>query len=267
MHYSRLWQWFRAFAQITTFLGVAMIGVVWSGVYFLGQEERERAVQDAKRQGSNLTRVFAEYIARAIRSTDSQLIILRKLYQRDGDNFRFENYIDVATAPIGLTLHFSITGPDGIIKLSNLGSLSSPVNIGELKQFKIHKDTKADELYISEPGIGRISGKPSIHLTRPIFASDGSFGGIIGASVDIRTLQSFYNSIDLGDGGTISLIGFDGVIRVRGGHNPKVERLGGLAIPSAKMFELYREQPTGATGTLQARWASSTASGGSSITG
>ena len=245
MQYSRHWQWFRAFAQITTFLGVVMIGVIWSGVYFLSIEERERAEQDAMRQGGNLTRVFAEYIARAFRSTDSQLIILRKLYLRDGENFKFEDYVDIAAAPVGLTLHFSIIRPDGTIKISNLGSLSSRVDVGELKQFTVHKDSKADELYISEPGIGRISGRASIHLTRPIFASDGSFNGVIGASVDIRTLQSFYNSIDLGDGGIISLTGFDGVIRVRGGHDPNVERLRGKAIPTARLFGLYREQPTG----------------------
>jgi hypothetical protein len=62
-----LLQWLRAFAQITTVLGVAMIGVIWSGVYYLGTEERERAYQEAQRQGSNLSRVFAEYIARVIR--------------------------------------------------------------------------------------------------------------------------------------------------------------------------------------------------------
>jgi hypothetical protein len=144
-----------------------------------------------------------------------------------------------------LTLHFSITGSDGIIKLSNLGSRLSQVNIGDLQQFKVHRDNKTDELYISEPGVGRISGRPSIHLTRPILASDGSFDGVIGASVDIRTLQSFYNSIDLGNGGIISLTGFDGVIRVRGGPDPKVQNFGGQAIPNAKLFTLYREHPTG----------------------
>jgi diguanylate cyclase (GGDEF)-like protein/PAS domain S-box-containing protein len=245
MRDSQPLHWFRAFAQITTYLGVVMIGVIWSGVYFLSVEERERAVQDAQRQGGNLTRVFAEYISRAIRSTDSQLIILRKLYQRDGDKFSFDDYVDIARTPGGLTLHFSITGADGTLKLSSLGPVSSRINVGDLKAFNIHRDTKADELYISEPGIGRMSGKASIHLTRSIFASDGSFNGTIGAAIDVYQLQAFYNSIDIGTGGVISLTGFDGIIRVRGGYDSSSERLTGQAIPKARLFALYREQPTG----------------------
>ena len=76
-----MFQWIRAFAQTTTYLGMVMITALWGGIYFLTVEARDRAYEDGLRQGSNLTRVFEEYISRAISGIDSELLVLRKLYE------------------------------------------------------------------------------------------------------------------------------------------------------------------------------------------
>src|ERR1700722_3371621 len=113
-------RWMRAFAQTTTYLGVVMIVAIWGGIYFLTKEAYDRAYEDGLRQGSNLTRVFDEYISHAISGIDGELLVLRKLYAQDPAHFEFGNWIDRSTARNNLTVHFSITGPDGIIKLSTL---------------------------------------------------------------------------------------------------------------------------------------------------
>src|ERR1700681_1706061 len=122
-------QWIRAFAQTTTYLGVVMIAAIWGGIHFLTAEAHDRAYQDGLRQGSNLTRVFEEYISRAISGIDSELLVLRKLYQKDSAHFDFENWIDSTTTLSKLTVHISITGPDGIIRLSSLGPVQSTIDI------------------------------------------------------------------------------------------------------------------------------------------
>jgi hypothetical protein len=60
-----MFQWVRALKQITTYLGVIMIAVIWGGVFWLANAEHERAVEDGLRQGGNLVRVFEEYISRS----------------------------------------------------------------------------------------------------------------------------------------------------------------------------------------------------------
>ena len=159
-------QWIRAFAQTTTYLGVVMIAAIWGGIYFLTVEAHDRAYEDGLRQGSNLTRVFEEYIAHAISGIDGQLLVFRKLYGQDPAHFAFDSWIDSATTQSNLTVHFSITGPDGIIRLSSLGPVSSIVDISDREPFRVHVGTAADELYISQPSVGHLSGKPSIQLTR-----------------------------------------------------------------------------------------------------
>src|ERR1700682_3388377 len=109
-------QWIRAFAQTTTYLGVLVIVSIWGGVYFLSNEAHDRAYEDGLRQGSNLARIFEEYISRAIKRTDSELLVLRKLYEGDSAHFDLNHWIDSTTTRNNLTVHFSITGPDGIIR-------------------------------------------------------------------------------------------------------------------------------------------------------
>jgi diguanylate cyclase (GGDEF)-like protein len=238
--------WIRAFAQTTTYLGVVMIVAIWGGVYFLSNEAHDRAYEDGLRQGSNLTRVFEEYISRAIKGTDSELLVLRKLYEQDSAHFDFDHWIDGTTTRDNLTLHFSITGPDGIIRLSSLGPVRATIDISDREPFRVHVGSAADELYISQPSIGHLSGKPSIQLTRRLLTPDGSFGGIISASLDIVQLEKLYNSIDIGPAGVISLIGFDGIIRARSGRDAVASGFVGQSVAGRNLFGLLRQSPTGA---------------------
>ena len=241
----RLLQWLRAFSQTTTYLGVVMIGVIWSGAFLLANEERERATQDALRQGSNLTRVFAEYISHVIRGTDSALLTLRELYEHDQQNFDIEHWVYTTKFNNDLTINFAIVGPDGIITNRSSGSIPSIINVSDREHFYVHINAPKDELYISAPVVGRISNRLNIQLTRKLTAPDGSFGGIVLASLDILQLQKFYNSIDIGRAGMISLVGFDGVIRALSGTDPAVRDFIGQSIANSKLFELYRQSSLG----------------------
>ena len=236
-------QWIRAFAQTTTYLGVAMIAAIWGGIYFLTGEAYDRAYDDGLRQGSNLARVFEEYISRAISGIDGELLVFRKLYNQDTEHFDFHAWIDSAARQNKLTVHFSITGPDGIIRLSSLGPVSSVVDISDREPFRVHAGSSADALYISKPAVGLLSGKPSIQLTRRLLTLDGSFAGIISASLDIVELERFYNSVDIGRDGIIALIGFDGILRARSGRDTGAREYVGQSVSGRTMFGMFRETP------------------------
>jgi len=242
---ASMFQRLHALKQTTIYLGAVIIVAVWSGVFLLANEERERANEEGLRKGTNLTRVFEEYISRVIKGTDSQLLLLRKLYEQDPAHFDFANWIDSDRIQSDLTIHFSLTGTDGIIKLSSLGPIQSRVDISSREPFKVHINSLVDQLYIGAPTIGQLSGKPSIQLTRRLTAPDGSFGGTIGASLDVLQLEKFYDSIDVGRAGVITLVGFDGIIRARSGRTPTAREFIGNSILHTKMFELYRQSPVG----------------------
>jgi diguanylate cyclase (GGDEF)-like protein len=237
--------WIRAFAQTTTYLGVVMIVAVWGGIYFLSTQARDRAYEDGLRQGSNMARVFEEYISRVISGIDSELLVLRKLYEQDPEHFRFDNWVDRATTRSNLTVHFSITGPDGILKLSSLGAIRSTIDLSEREPFRVQVNSTTDELYISQPSIGHLSGKRSIQMTRRLLSPDKSFHGVIGASLDVVELEKFYNSIDIGHDGIIALVGFDGVVRARSGRDDDAKGHVGQSISGRAMFGQFRNSPAG----------------------
>ncbi len=69
--------------------------------------------------------------------------------------------------------------------------------------------------YISRPVIGRVSGKPSIQITRRIERPDGSFAGVGVVSLDPADFNRFFQLINLGPNALIYLVGRDGVLRAR----------------------------------------------------
>ena len=59
-------KWFQAIRQPTTYLWIAVIVIVWGGIWLLANPEHERSYADAVRQGGNLTRVLEQYIRRVV---------------------------------------------------------------------------------------------------------------------------------------------------------------------------------------------------------
>jgi diguanylate cyclase (GGDEF)-like protein len=237
--------WLRAWAQTTTYLGVVMIGVIWSGAFYLVNEKHEHALESAQRQGANIARVFAEYISRVINGTDGQLIVLRELYQNNPEIGEFAYWVGNAKFKNDLAAQFALADARGHILFSSVGPIASTLDISDRAYFRVHQESTTDDLHISVPVIGRVSGKPAINLTRRIAAPDGSFGGIIIASLDIAKLQRFSSSIDIGPKGAISLIGVDRIIRIRSAHDAAAGHFVGRTLESPELFKHYEKAPAG----------------------
>ena len=59
------------------------------------------------------------------------------------------------------------------------------------------------------------SGKWSVQFTRRVNKPDGSFNGIVVASLDPNYFSEFYKSLDTGRGSVAVLAGTDGIVRAR----------------------------------------------------
>jgi hypothetical protein len=102
-----------------------------------------------------------------------------------------------------------------------------------------------DQLYISAPVIGKISGKLTIELTRRLNNADGSFAGTVAASLDVQQLNAFFGSLDIGQGGVVSLVGFDGIVRLRGTSEPNAPNFAGISVTDSPLFHAFRQNPNG----------------------
>jgi diguanylate cyclase (GGDEF)-like protein/PAS domain S-box-containing protein len=195
-------------------LGIAIGAFIWLGAWHVIDTQRRQVNEATAKDTSNLARMFDEHISRAIATADNLLSLVRSKYAKDPDHFDISE-ISRTLRLSGLVLQISIIDKDGMLAASNLGMPDAPLNLSDREHFRIPATSTADDLYISPPIVGRVSKKSSIQLSRRISAPDGSFLGVAVTSIDPSYLSRFYNTIDLGETGSISLIGLDGIVRVR----------------------------------------------------
>jgi len=238
-------KWLHEFAQTTTYLGVAVISIIWGGIFLLASQEHERDYQDAVRQGSNLTRVLEEYIKRVVKETDSTLLALRQSYQEHPQHFDITRWVERSRSNTELTLQYGIANTAGFVVQSSLAPLSAPIYVGDRPHFKVHAESTVDQLYIGAPVIGKISGKLAMELTRRLSNAEGSFAGTVAASLDVQQLNRFFGSLDIGHGGVVSLVGFDGIVRARGGSDPNAPSSAGVSVTDSPLFPALRQSSNG----------------------
>src|SRR5262245_11580993 len=89
--------------------------------------------------------------------------------------------------------------------MSSATSSPAPVNLSDREHFRVHQDGSEDRLFVSKPILGKVTGKWAVQLTRRITGSDGSFAGVIVASVDPAHFSRLYDAIDVGRTGLIAL--------------------------------------------------------------
>ncbi len=222
---DRYWrQWLTATLQPSAFLGVALIAFAWISVAVHLSLQEKAIVRAAKQNASNLARTFEAYIYRAIKDTDAILVSLQASYARSPEQFDIES----ARPYLGdFVPQISLIGPDGILKASTMPPLPGQrVDVSDRGQFLALKGSDSDDLVISKAMVGKRTGISSIWLSRRLVNKDGAFGGIISAAIYTSALSRFYNSIDVGNDGSVALWGLDGYMRASRGYKREISDTG-----------------------------------------
>ncbi|RFO98152.1 hypothetical protein DIC66_05400 [Rhodoferax lacus] len=183
-------------------------------VYGLVTEGRQREIQSAERDLSNLTRLSQEHAVRTFRSADQVIRFVQSRYQDLGSRLDLAALTRQGVIDAEIFNQIGIIDAKGIYTLSSLPIATHP-DLSDREHFKVHVHQDSGQLYVSKPVIGRASGKQSIQLTRRINNSDGSFGGVVVLSIDPTYFTNFYGELNLGPGGLTALYGQDGIARAR----------------------------------------------------
>jgi diguanylate cyclase (GGDEF)-like protein len=123
-----------------------------------------------------------------------------------------------------------------------INSTSTPLNRfnnADREYFIFHRHDSGPGPHIGVPVISRSSGKWVIPVSRRINKPDGSFGGVVLATVDIDFFKTFYDSLQIGNAGAVALVLNSGVMLIRRPFDVKVI---GKSMRGTALYSYYTTQ-------------------------
>ncbi len=139
-----------------------------------------------------------------------------------------------------MTVQIAMTDRNGI---ETAGTLPFPpgLSVADRVHFRAQLDPARNDLFISQPVLGRASGQQTIQFSRKLLTPNGGFGGIIVLSLGSVELANFYEAMGLG-GGFVSILSTDGTVLARG---PSVPGLVGTNVKGNAVFETVLRASSG----------------------
>jgi PAS domain-containing protein len=215
-------RWHRALQLVPELAAIlACVAVIWGAVSFTLWQASVAAVQSARQQTETLARAFAESTGRISADRDRELLSLRASFAEKGSAFDLAEWLRTQSSPDHMTLQIGILNRAGVVVQNSVPMHGQRFDIADREHFRVHLDPARDAIFISQPVIGRITGRCSVQYTRKLLDRDGRFDGVGVNSVSCDDLSRFYQSADIGDG-FVMLAGLDGVIRGYGPIRPDI---------------------------------------------
>ena len=88
-------------------------------------------------------------------------------------------------------------------------------NLADRDYFRHHRESPARDAFIGQPVKGKTDGEWVTTVSRRFNRADGSFGGVVVATIGASYFADFYRQFDIGASGTLSLLSADGITQAR----------------------------------------------------
>lgn len=210
-------------------MGLVAMAILWISLGAIAYHEESSEKKQAVLRLESVSVLLEEHVLRSLGEIEKVLLNLRRQIVKAGANPDHQAVLNASDAASEIIVQVAIIDAQGIMRATSVSQAKpKPIDLSDRSHFKAHSNTTADRLYISPPLIGRASGRWSVQLARRIINADGSFGGVVVASLDPAHLTRFYSALDSNAAMAIALIGGDGIVRARGGAaNDALPELGG----------------------------------------
>lgn len=170
-------------------------------------------MQNLQRETSALSLLFANHVDTTFRTFDLALKELRRGWQQSDNDLERQTLTYVGLLP-GAFVQAGVADADGKVILTFPTAMGRAVNIADRDYFRAHAEHAEDRLFVGRPVFGRISGKWSIPVSRPVYR-DGRFAGVVYATIDPDYFVSFYWVADIGRDGIATMVRDTGEIMTR----------------------------------------------------
>ncbi len=165
-------------------------------------EEQARLTQQAARIGSS----YVEFSSQVINQADALLVSVRQFYKRSGSLLETEQFINELGFDKSVIDNLYLIDEQGRIVISH-----DPATQGRSTRdrdyFQALSSTSADRLYISSVEKGLVTGKFHFRIARRISKPDGSFGGLVLATMQPDAFANYFERIGDSNLSVVSMLG------------------------------------------------------------
>ena len=179
---------------------------------------RSDAIARGKETTANLARSIAQHAEDTVRTTDGILIGLVERLEVDGRDpqalERLRRLFDAQLTGLPQIKTLAFLDENGDL-LVNSRPLAQTTNFADRDYFQYHRSHQDRGPHLGAPIQSKSIGDWIIPVSRRINHPDGSFAGVMLATIDPAYFQNFYDSFGIGHEGSILLASSDGVLLVR----------------------------------------------------
>ncbi|MEY4592691.1 MAG: hypothetical protein RIR18_1586 [Pseudomonadota bacterium] len=195
-----------------SFLAMLLVPGVGSVLYWDALEKRHtealvQAKERTEQRAVQLNEAVVQQLDATLRSVDSSLIHLRKVYVNNPSAFDQAVRDTISSYPEGMLVFVTVFGKTGDLNYTTaqVHPSSTPLNFADREHFRVHADNSDDRLFISQPITGRIAHTPLIQLTRPIWKNK-QFIGVIGIPLRPEFLSERLQALRLSETDLLAII-------------------------------------------------------------
>jgi PAS domain S-box-containing protein len=191
-------------------LGLVLVAINVASAVWDVHEARIRIEQRARRDFANTTRLLAEQTAASLDAVD---LILRTAPSRPASE-AVEPRLKDALPRIAQIAGLVVIDEAGRV-LASSGEVPEFAALAERPFFLAQREGPAGALALSEPYAVAQNGPWRFVLSRRVVDAAGRVRGVAAAAIELETFDRLYRTIDLGEGGFITLLSSAGTLVTR----------------------------------------------------
>ena len=204
--------------------------------FWMSWHARQIVLADTYVSSSNLALSVEQFIARTVETIDLSLRVAVEEIGAEGAKTPDEEQALLAErvrqSPQMTSL--MVIGADGNLRFASAHPIKRSVNLAGTKYFTLARESNGLHFSVGDPVMPRVHGKHVIFVSRRLTRPDGSFGGVIAASLNPDYVLRFFYTLNVGQKGIIALESTDGSLLVR---RPYLEDFIGRNFSSSVLFK------------------------------
>jgi signal transduction histidine kinase len=206
---------------------------LWLAIFVSNRSTRDAAAGRAAAAASNLSAAFREQMNDTLATIDAAMRLTAREIRANPAGFKLDRWAGELASLAHPTLYATLADSAGRIVSTTANDDSGGMDLNDREYIQAQLGDTDPGMFVSLPMPGRVTGQPTIEVSRRVSDDAGHMLGVLVYSLAPDDLTALHRLVSLGPRGVIALIGTDGRLRARFGEEPASPGAGPGAGPGA----------------------------------